>query len=115
MRHVIFFAIVFLFTGIANSAEKQEACVKYEKESGWSKGYSVEATVISGSELNSAVGSYTRFQSYATYAVVFWDDDQASVLKLPSMSMGSLPMLESVVKDQYGRKWKIKEGNTFCF
>ena len=115
MKISVLLVIVFLFSGVANAAEKEDACVKYRKEYGWSKGYSIVATVISGSDLNSAVGSFTRFQSFATYAVVFWDDDQASILKLPPMSMGSLPMFESEVEDQYGGKWKIKAGHLLCY
>ena len=113
MRIFLFSFLLALSTSVL-SAEKQEACVKYKKEYNWSKGYSVIATVISGSDLNSAVGSFTRFQSFATYAVVFWDDDQASILMLPPHSLGSLPMIESEVEDQYGRKWKIKEGHFLC-
>ena len=98
----------------AMAAERAEACVKYEKEYGWSEGYAVEATVIDGSELNEKVGSYTRFRSFATYAVVFWGEGEATILELPGMSMGSLPLFESEVKDQEGRRWKIKEGHLFC-
>lgn len=97
------------------AAEKQEACVKYRKDYGWSKGYSVVATVISGSDLNSAVGSFSRFESFATYAVVFWDEGQASIYKLPASSMGTLPMFEQEVEDQEGRRWRIKEGHSFCY
>lgn len=114
MKLIAFIIAGIIFSSTAAAAEKEEACVKYRNENGWSKGYSVIATVISGSDLNSAVGSFTRFQSFATYAVVFWDDDQASILKLPPTSMGSLPLLESEVEDQYGRNWKIKDGHTFC-
>lgn len=98
----------------AQAAERAEACIKYEKEHGWSKSYTVQATVIEGSELNQKVGSYTRFKSFSTYAVVFWGEGQATVLELPSLSMGSLPMFEIEVKDQEGRHWKIKEGHLFC-
>lgn len=99
----------------ALAAERTEACVKYEKEYGWSEGYAVEATVIEGSELNQKVGSYTRFRSFATYAVIFWGEGEATILELPAMSMGNLPIFESGVEDQEGRRWKIKEGHSFCY
>ena len=104
----------FLVCSGAQAAERTEACVKYEKEYGWSKSYAVEVTVIEGSELNKKVGSYTRFRSFATYAVIFWDEGEATILELPAMSMGSLPIFESQAKDQEGRLWKIKEGHLFC-
>jgi hypothetical protein len=96
------------------ASSTQEVCIKYEKEIGWSKGYSVEATIISGSDLNTAVGSFSRFKPFSTYAVVFWDQGQASIFELPPLSMGSAPIFETQVKDQEGRTWKIKEGHTFC-
>ena len=96
------------------AATREEVCVKFEKEYGWSKGYAVQATIISGSDLNSAVGSFNRFKPFSTYAVVFWDEDQASIFELPLHSMGSAPMFETQVKDQEGRSWKIKQGHLFC-
>lgn len=96
------------------AATKEDVCIKYEKEYGWSKGYAVQATIISGSDLNSAVGSYNRFKAFTDYAVVFWDEDQASIFELPALSMGNAPMFETKVKDQEGRTWKIKQGHLFC-
>ncbi|WP_454257448.1 hypothetical protein [Pseudoxanthomonas mexicana] len=107
-------AAALLTCSSAFAAKRADACVKYEKEYGWSKGYAVEATVLEGSELNEKVGSYTRFSSFATYAVIFWGEGEATILKLPAMSMGSLPMFEREVEDQEGRRWKIKEGHMFC-
>ena len=98
----------------AIAAEREEVCVKYEREHGWSKGYAVLGTVISGSDMNSKVGSLSRFKSFSTYVVVFWDDDQATILELPALSMGSLPIFESQVRDQQGRLWKLKQGHSFC-
>jgi hypothetical protein len=113
-RGVIAF-ITVLACGHAAAATRADACVKYEKEDGWSKAYAVEATVIEGSELNQKVGSYTRFKSYSTYAVIFWGEGEATIMQLPAMSMGSLPMFEQKVEDQEGRQWKVKEGHMFCY
>lgn len=99
----------------AMAAARADACLKYATEVGWSKGYAVEATVIEGSDLNARVGGSTRFRPFATYAVVFWGEGQATILELPPLSMGSLPMFESDVQDQNGRSWKIKEGHLFCY
>jgi hypothetical protein len=108
--------LILIFASLgAHAAEKQEACIKFQKEFGWSKGYSVIATVISGSDLNSAVGSFSKYNSFSTYAVVFWDENQASIFELPSLSMGSLPIFEQEVEDQEGRMWMIKAGHDFCY
>lgn len=107
--------LTFFLPSSAFAADKAEVCVKYRKDYGWSKGYEVQATVISGSDLNSAVGSFTRFKSFSTYAVVFWDQNEASIFELPAMAMGSIPMFETEVEDQQGRKWKIKEGHSVCY
>ena len=104
-----------LLPAIASAADKAEVCVKFRKDYGWSKGYAVQGTVISGSDLNSAVGSFTRFKSFSTYVVVFWDQDQASIFELPAISMGSIPIFETEVEDQQGRKWKVKEGHLMCY
>jgi len=97
------------------AAERADVCVKYKKDFGWSKGYAVQGIVINGAELNRAVGSFTRFRPFSTYLVVFWEEGQASIFELPPLAMGQVPMFETDVEDQYGRKWKIKEGHTFCY
>lgn len=115
MKNIILLFLLLSFSSVSIAAENQEACVKYQNDSGWSKGYSVVATIISGLDLNSAVGSFSRYESFATYAAVFWGEGQASIYKLPPLSMGSLSIFEQEVKDQEGRKWKIKKGNNFCY
>jgi hypothetical protein len=107
-------ALMLLTPSAVFSAERAEACLKYETEYGWSKGYTVTATVLDGFELNEKVGSLSRFKSFSTYAVVFWGEGQATILELPALSMGSLPMFEQEVDDQQGRRWKVKEGHFFC-
>lgn len=107
--------ITLVSINVLNASKKVDACVKYKKEYAWSKGYELEVTVISGFDLNNAVGSISKFDSLSTYAVIFWEKEQATILKLPPLSIDSIPILESVVKDQYGREWKIKEGHILCY
>lgn len=115
LQLLIALGFTLFLSSFAVAAEKADVCVKYRTDSGWSKGYAVQGTVIDGSDLNSAVGSYTRFNNFSTYVVVFWDDDQASIFELPAISFGSVPMFETEVEDQQGRKWKIKEGHFLCY
>jgi hypothetical protein len=98
----------------AFAAHKEAACVKYAVDYGWSHPYEVQAEVISGMDLNTAVGSYTRFKSYATYAVVFWGQGQASIFQLPAYSLDQLPMIATQVQDQDGRLWEISADNGVC-
>jgi hypothetical protein len=74
----------------------------------------VEGTVISGSDLNKAVGSFTRFKTFSTYVVVFWGEEQASIFELPANAFGRIPMMEREVEDQEGRRWKIRQGHFMC-
>lgn len=116
MKHLVYAIAIFLvLTSVASAAERQEVCVKYRQDFGWSNGYRVIGNVMSGSELNRAVGSFTRFRSFSTYVVVFWDEGQASIFELPAGSMGNVPIIEREVEDQYGRKWKIKRGHGVCY
>ena len=94
--------------------KRADICAKYETENGWSKGYKVQANIISGSDFNEAVHSFTRFRAFSTYLTIFWDKDEVTILELPATSMGSVPMFETTVKDEAGRKWRIKEGHDFC-
>lgn len=107
-------AVIF-FPGISFSKEIVNICIKYKKDIGWSQLYEVRGTVISGSALNSAVGSFTRFKSFSTYVVVFWDDDQASIFELPTSSLGTVPMFATKIEDQEGRTWNIQTNNGLCF
>lgn len=107
--------ILLLIAVISTSsfgAEQADLCVKYEKQYGWSKGYSVKAKIIDGYDLGVAVNNFRRFKSYATYAVVFWDQGEASIFELPYGNM--VPIYETEVSDQTGRKWRIKEGD-LCY
>ncbi len=106
--------LLFFSTLILYASKKEDACVKYKTQTGWSKGYSVKATVMSGSDLNSAVGDLSRFKMFSTYAIVFWDKEKATILELPALSLGSIPMFEKEVKAQDDSIWKIKEGNLLC-
>ena len=114
----ILLTLILLF-GVESSnlllaTEKVEVCIQYLEEYGWSKRYAVEGSIISGSALNSAVDSFTRFNVLSTYLVVFWNKDEASIFELPSSTFGYVPLFETEVEDQYGRIWKIRKGHLLC-
>jgi hypothetical protein len=89
----------------SSGGQKQEVCAKYQTDSGWSQGYTVMATIINGSDLNAETGSYS-YEPYATYAVIFWDQGEASVLNLQYYS-GEITAYETSATDQRGRSWKV--------
>jgi len=109
---LLFLATIPLFV---KAAENEEVCVKYKKEYGWSQAYEVNAKVLSGSDLMAATGNYSRYRSYATYAVIFWDKGQTTILEMPASSMGDVPTFNSTVKDMDGREWQINQSNGFCY
>jgi hypothetical protein len=95
-----------------NNAHRQNVCVKYKKRHGWSKGYKVQGTIIKGSELSRKTGSY-KYNSYSTYVVVFWDNDEASVLEL-DYYYGSISGVGVSAKDQRNRPWEVSS-SSICY
>ena len=113
LKTTIFLFLCSICT-LAFAAHREQACLKYAVNYGWSQPYEVDAEVISGMDLNTAVGSYTRFKGFATYAVIFWSQDQASIFELPPYAIGQLPIVPTEVQDQTGRLWKISADNGVC-
>jgi hypothetical protein len=96
-------------------ARYREACiVRFESQNGWSTAYKVDCNYITGSELNSATSTF-KYDGFATYAVVFWDHGQATVIKLKGYFTCGLEAGEGCVTsytqilglDQEGRNWKV--------
>lgn len=106
----IFTLLILFISTTCLAAEKHAACVKYKKSNGWSRNYSVIATILSGSELNAATSSL-KYSGFNYYTTVFWSDGEVTILKLPPLTMGSLPIFPTDVSDQYNRKWKINAGS----
>jgi hypothetical protein len=92
----------------ARSYEVREVCAKYL---GTGKAYHVEANILDGSELNDRVGGY-RFSSFSKYVVIFWADDQASVIEL-DYSFGPSPV-GTEGTDQEGYRWSVSD-SSICF
>ena len=97
-------------------ASYREACtVRYETESGWSTGYQVQCIYITGAELNSATTTF-KYQVFDTYAVVFWKQNEASVIRLKGLFVcgmeasnqcASMTYMPITGTDQQGRTWKV--------
>lgn len=96
----------------SNNSSRQTLCVKYQTQSGWSKGYSVEVNVMKGSTLNQKTGTF-NYNSYSTYGIIFWSDDQASIIEL-SYFTGSFTAYGTNGTDQRGRKWQLSK-TSYCY
>ena len=89
----------------SSDVEVKQLCAKYQTQRGWSKGYSIEAQVMSGRVLNSRTSSYS-YNSLSTYAVIFWSNEQASIIEL-SYYTGRFSAYGTRGTDQEGRSWQL--------
>lgn len=112
MCRTFLFLMILIFKP-AEASEQNDICVKYLTDDGWSKGYSVTGNLISGFDLNFNTGSYNKYDTLSYYVVIFWTQDQASILRLPN-AIFFIPLSETNVYDQYEREWKIKLGHVGC-
>lgn len=92
----------------AAAYETLEVCATY---SNTGSSYKVQANTMKGSELNKLTKSY-NYTSYSKYAVIFWADDQASVIEFPSYC--SFSSFGCNGTDQRGYPWSVKRGWSFC-
>jgi hypothetical protein len=114
-KSIFIIATIFLLSFNAEAKYTQTCVTRYMTQDGWSKKYTVDVTFISGSELNEATNSY-KYSSYSVYAVIFWGEGQASVIKISNyLSCGSKVDKNCITntygdikgKDQDGDEWKI--------
>jgi hypothetical protein len=107
--------IGFFLCGVANSKYTQTCKVKYKKNYEWSKYYTVNVTFMSGTELNQATKSYD-YSSFSTYAIIFWDKDQASIIKISSYTSCGTEVSKSCIsnmvtnlkgEDKQGVGWEV--------
>jgi hypothetical protein len=119
---IVIFLITIISNGIASAKCVRVADVKYQQQYGWSKMYRVEVSFMSGMELNSATSTY-NYSSYSNYAIIFWAEGQATVIKLSSIIMCGYTVTCSCIDnlimdlqgyDQDGDKWNICLGQ-FCY
>ena len=94
----------------SEASEKATVCARYEAQYGWSKGYKVEATITSGTELNRATRTFD-YDSLSKYVVIFWDQDEVTVIK---MSWPYLGPIAQQGEDQRGVKWEVSK-TTICY
>ena len=106
MHMRIFVAALCFVPLVAQPSEKLKVCAKQ----GNGQAYEVEATFTDGAELNAATGSF-RFTSFSKYVVIFWKQDQASVIEL---DFPFVSVVGTSGTDQQGRKWEVST-SSLCF
>ncbi len=95
--------------------------VRYSTDNGWSSWVETDVTFVTGQELNTATASF-KYSGFASYAVIFFSQNQAAVIKSCGYSMCSsdfdtscLPLIVNFKgTDEGGREWEICTTN-FCF
>ena len=106
---LIMFLLAICFK--SNAKFEQTIELKYEKKDGWSKYYTVDATFMTGFELNKLTNSYS-FDSYITYCIVWWQDGQCSIIALNYISCG-YEALPSCLAYHYSIDGKDQNDNTW--
>lgn len=125
VRSALIVATLWLvFTPIAADARVTSTVkLRYITEDGPSRWVEREVDFMTGDELNDAVGSFSRYQMYKSYAVIWFGEGQAAVVLLDISTFGCpmkftatcFPTFSSSFKgtDQGGREWEFCTG-TFC-
>lgn len=122
MRKIILLFVFFFMTNNAFARYTQTCSVRYWTQQGWSKKYTVDVTFMSGSELNDATSSF-RYTTYSVYAIIFWGNDKATVIKLSSFTGCGFEVDKDCIantiydlkgKDQDDDEWKICVTN-YCY
>jgi hypothetical protein len=119
-------SLVILFTFILNFSVQAKYTrtvkVKYQKQYGWSKLYTVDVTFMTGYEMNQATRTYD-YNMYSVYGVIFWGDGQASIIQLSSYLICGTVVTRNCIdnsiydlqgNDQDGTKWNFCLGN-YCY
>jgi len=112
----ILIVAILLVSGFDASARcRRVAEVKYQQQYGWSRKYTVEVSFMSGYELNQVTSSF-NYDGYAKYAIIFWQQNQATVIKLSSMLICGMEITCDCIEntlmdlqgyDQDGDKWNL--------
>ena len=123
MKRTLFTILTFfLLIGAIQGQYTQTCNVKYKKNYGWSDYYNVDVTFISGTELNRETRSF-NYDGFSTYAIIFWDNDEVSAIKISSFTGCGTKVKQSCItnkvtnlegEDQEGRGWEICTKD-YCF
>ena len=105
-----YYFLIFLSFN-AYAVEILDVCATYLNSG---KRYKVEGHLLNGSELNQRTNSY-KYESWSTYLVIFWSNDQATIIKLDFHIGSGLSPFGEKGKDQRGYPWQVSEGHLYCW
>lgn len=113
-RTLLALSLWAVVSGPAYASYVQTSKVRYETNSGRSQWYEVDVTFVTGNELNTATRSY-RFAGFDKYAVIFWGEGQATIIKLGGFFVCGMTFERSCLPsfgnmrglDQQERSWEI--------
>jgi hypothetical protein len=108
---LILAAVILLFHNLPVPAQDRvEVCTTYL---GTGKKYKVDATVLTGTELNLRTATF-NYQPLSTYAVIFWGPGQATVIEL-EFAIGGISAFGTRGRDQQGYRWELTTSSLFCY
>ena len=122
MRNIISIIFLALIPIIGQAKYRQTCEVHYKTNNSWSKKYTVEVTFMTGFELNQATNSF-KYNSNSIYAIIFWDKNEASVIKISTILICGYETTKSCITNTYSAltgtdqdddEWKICVTD-FCY
>ena len=112
MHKLAIITAVFLSTNLISSVsiaqEAMQLCLRYNATG---QKYLVNAALWRGGDLNRSVG-ISRYNSQAIYAVVFWAQDQATIIQLSYNVRPSTTGIGGT--DQTGASWHVSQATSSC-
>lgn len=118
MKKVLLLILTLFYVALNSKTDAKcvkQGTVKYEKQEGWSNKYTVEITFMTGDELNKSTETID-YSFYSNYALIFWGEGRASIIKLNSYLLCGLEVTCACIDnnildlqgfDQDGDKWNI--------
>jgi hypothetical protein len=123
LLEVVIFLLGSVAFGSKTQAAYREPCkAKYESSVGWSPYYDVQCIYVTGGELAVSTGSL-RFDILKTYVVIFWAQDQASVIEIKDFVICGSEAKDRCADaifgkvhgpDQEGRHWEVCQEGHIC-
>jgi hypothetical protein len=110
----IMLALIALTPISAQARHTQTSKIRYATQDGHSKWYEIDVTYLTGVELNTATSSF-RFGAFDKYALVFWGENQITIIKFKEFVICGLEFDQSCIPitgrvrgtDQEDREWEI--------
>jgi hypothetical protein len=122
LKVVLATAMFFTSAVSADARYVQSVKARYQTADGQSEWYVLDVTFMTGLELNTATRTMNYDSLGGRYAIIFWSEGQASVIKLDGVSFCGINFTNACLNvignmegsDQAGHKWEIC-AQFYCF